>query len=334
MTLDASYSGNSVSLSYPSSWTRENDNVTGIVYFHMPSGGIMMVNAPSTVTASADNVSSDLMDYSFQQYFLAFQNSGNATVGDYTRNDTDDAYVATAPFEMTQSGTTYKGTIYCAMAGNQALGVTVADVMDNYDASKATMEAVISSIEVDDAATAQAGSDDAGSKTAEDMLLDAMMGDSTSYDEGAYMVGSDIPAGEYQLWALTSTSSGEGYFCVYPDASRSEILENENFSNSAVITLSDGQLFELNRATARPFDEASHALTDNTVEGTWKVGVDIQAGTYALTQTGSHGYWCIYSSSQPGREIIQNNNFSGNDYVTVSDGQYLLLSGCSAQKQQ
>ena len=39
------------------------------------------------------------------------------------------------------------------------------------------------------------------------------------------------------------------------------------------------------------------------------------------------GYYCIYSSSRQDN-IISNDNFDGQRYVTVSDGQYLLLSRC------
>ena len=45
-----------------------------------------------------------------------------------------------------------------------------------------------------------------------------------THPAGTYKVGEDIPAGEYKL-----ESSGKGgYYCVYPDTSKSEILENDN----------------------------------------------------------------------------------------------------------
>lgn len=66
-------------------------------------------------------------------------------------------------------------------------------------------------------------------------------------------------------------------------------------------------------------------------EGTHKVGPDIPAGEYKLTATRSHGYWEVTASSAADADIIDNDNFSGSTYVTVSEGQYLMLEGCYAE---
>lgn len=65
-----------------------------------------------------------------------------------------------------------------------------------------------------------------------------------------------------------------------------------------------------------------------------RVGKDIEAGEYSLEPTGSDGYYCIYSDSrqQGTNSIVANENFSGNTYVTVSDGQYLKLSRCAIKE--
>ena len=68
-------------------------------------------------------------------------------------------------------------------------------------------------------------------------------------------------------------------------------------------------------------------------EGTHLVGADIEAGEYKLTATGSvPGYWEVTNSSAPDADIIGNDNFDGNAYVTVSDGQYLKLNRCIGEK--
>ncbi len=68
-------------------------------------------------------------------------------------------------------------------------------------------------------------------------------------------------------------------------------------------------------------------------EGTYRVGVDIEAGEYRLTATTSvPGYWAVTNSSAPDASIIGNDNFNGSTYVTVQDGQYLELSRCLAEK--
>ncbi len=67
-------------------------------------------------------------------------------------------------------------------------------------------------------------------------------------------------------------------------------------------------------------------------EGTYRVGSDIAAGEYKLTAiAGDTGYWEVTNSSSPDADIVGNDVFNGSTYVTVSDGQYLKLSGCTGQ---
>ena len=68
-------------------------------------------------------------------------------------------------------------------------------------------------------------------------------------------------------------------------------------------------------------------------DGTYRVGVDIEAGEYKLTaDTGTSGYWKVTDSSAPDADIVGNDIFEGNAYVTVTEGQYLKLNRCSAEK--
>ena len=71
---------------------------------------------------------------------------------------------------------------------------------------------------------------------------------------------------------------------------------------------------------------------DNLSGGMYKVGVDIDAGEYKVTPDGN-GYYEVDSSSAGTLDaIVANENFSSDVYVTVSDGQYLKLSGATLSK--
>ena len=65
--------------------------------------------------------------------------------------------------------------------------------------------------------------------------------------------------------------------------------------------------------------------------GTYKVGADIPAGEYKLTVADDNdkGYWEVKNSSADDAEIVDNDNFEGSTYLTVTDGQHLKLSGCT-----
>ena len=157
-----------------------------------------------------------------------------------------------------------------------------------------------------------------------DMTVTATWG----YGSGSYRVGKDIPAGEYKLKASSSS-----YYCVYPDLTKSDILENGNFTTVAYITLSEGQLFELNRGSCVPIEGAS-ATETLTGDGIYKVGLDLPAGQYRLTQdsSGTSAYYAVLSTvdATTRHNIVDNDNFENVSYIEVRDGQYLELSRCTA----
>ncbi len=61
--------------------------------------------------------------------------------------------------------------------------------------------------------------------------------------------------------------------------------------------------------------------------GTYKVGVDIPAGEYKISQgTGTAFYWQI-STDANGSDIIENEFSQGEGYFSCSDGQYVKIQG-------
>lgn len=143
----------------------------------------------------------------------------------------------------------------------------------------------------------------------------------TEITDGMYKVGQDILAGEYIVFA----SDGSGYFSVSSDSNQEDILFNENFDYNSIITVNDGEYLKLERCYAVPFAEVDEI--DLTGDGMFKVGTHIPAGEYKLDSGTNLGYYCIYSNSRQ-QDIIANDNFEGQNYVTVSDGQYLVLDRC------
>lgn len=142
-----------------------------------------------------------------------------------------------------------------------------------------------------------------------------------TYPAGQYKVGTDIEAGEYVLFA----KGGMGYFCISSDSNGDDIIQNDNFDYNSIVTVTDGQYLELVRCKAEPIDDADEIAL--TATGMFKVGTHIPAGEYKLIADGGLGYYCIYDSSTH-ENIISNNNFDNTQYVTVSDGQYLVLVRC------
>lgn len=74
------------------------------------------------------------------------------------------------------------------------------------------------------------------------------------------------------------------------------------------------------------------ALDTSVGAGMYKVGEDIPAGTYKLTETGTYGGYWERSRDASGEldSIIANDIFEATAYVTVNNGEYLKLNNCTA----
>lgn len=150
------------------------------------------------------------------------------------------------------------------------------------------------------------------------------------YNSGMYKVGSDLPAGEYMFM---STGSRRAYVCVSSDSNQDDILENESFFGSYFLTVADGQYLEINRGS---FVEASNGIVSINSDGSfgdgmYRVGIDIPAGEYKIAANDSErGYWCIYNDTNIPLDIEDNSIFEGSSYVTVHEGQYLVINRCTA----
>ncbi len=148
----------------------------------------------------------------------------------------------------------------------------------------------------------------------------------STYKSGMYKVGTDIPAGEYIVFADNAIS---GYVEISSSSTGKfeDIIANENINYNTIITIKDGNYLTLSGAYAVPFDEVTELVT--TGEGMFKVGKHIKAGEYKLECTnGISAYYEVSSDSSHNiNSIIANDNFDNNAYITVKDGQYLTISG-------
>lgn len=144
-----------------------------------------------------------------------------------------------------------------------------------------------------------------------------------STDAGIYKVGTDLAAGEYRLVA----NGGNGYVEVATDSTGTleSIVTNSNFSTNAIVTIRKGQYFKFERALAYPINKSP--TVDVYKEGTFKVGKDLPAGEYKIASTEDSGYVQVSRDSlNTFDSIVSNDNFEGNSYITVTNGQYLTLT--------
>lgn len=156
--------------------------------------------------------------------------------------------------------------------------------------------------------------------------------DLIQYFSGMYKVGSDIEAGEYLI--LNSSSTNDAYFGLYADSNGDKIIANDNFAFNSIITVKKGEYLKVTRGTFCLLDDfdSRYKLNTSSSGAMFKVGVHIEPGEYKLKADDSgKGYYCIYKSSRQDK-IVANDNFSGQSYVTVKKGQYLVLNRCTIVK--
>lgn len=142
-----------------------------------------------------------------------------------------------------------------------------------------------------------------------------------AYESNTYLVGTEIPAGEYVI-----ISEMSGYFARTVDTTGDDgtITANGNFTTNTIVTVYDGEYLTFSNSVAYPIDQAP--ALDTTREGMFKVGKDIEAGEYNI-HTDSNGYYEVASDSNHVTENIVNNMyFEGDQTITVEDGQYLTLT--------
>lgn len=179
--------------------------------------------------------------------------------------------------------------------------------------------------------------EEAPKETFSDKVL-ALIKSGKAYDSGSYVKG-DIPQGEYAFVSF----EGSGKYYSEED-SAGNIVDNENFdsfgyvyvhnvgniTNSGVL-IPIKSLELLNSKGAKDVYEKLNSVKDYTESGIYKVGTDINPGTYVIQSVGD-AYAEVGSGPVGNSDIVDNNNFKGRYSVTVAEGQYLKISRAQIQK--
>lgn len=122
------------------------------------------------------------------------------------------------------------------------------------------------------------------------------------------------------------------------DKDSSEILDYESDIISSITFTTRSTTSETKVETELATETVTEKVTEPATEkitayysGTYKVGEDIPAGEYCIfsTENKRSGYYSVNADSN-GDDIIGNDVFDYNAFVTISDGQYLELNRAKA----
>lgn len=148
---------------------------------------------------------------------------------------------------------------------------------------------------------------------------------------GMYKVGKDISAGEYLI--TSNLGSYASYYEVTSDSTGNadSILSNDIFSGTRYITLENGQYIKIEDSTmiSAKYAKIQKAKNGKFGNGMYKIGLEIPAGEYTIVSNSSNAYYEVRNDSLGDVDgIVTNDFFSGNRYITVEEGQYLILKDC------
>lgn len=156
--------------------------------------------------------------------------------------------------------------------------------------------------------------------------------------EVTYLVGADVPAGEYVVY---STSSFAPYYAVYRDNSlkQGSMIQNDYvLTANSIITVEDGNYLQLGEDTC--IAPIQLAQLDTTGEGVYKVGTHLVAGMYTLRYAGKYAglsaKYIVYTDNSQGADksaVLRGTLKNGETVtVTLSDGQYLSMNNVEIVK--
>lgn len=156
------------------------------------------------------------------------------------------------------------------------------------------------------------------------------------YPMGEYVVGEDIPAGEYLLYSDDLEFVEDEGFCeAYASLSdNEEEIFGSWFQYSRYAKLEEGQYLDL--AWCSAYDTSLHTIENNPFEhsGMFKVGVDVEAGAYkvkSIDGSDMHFYYVHDSLEDFDDDAMYEffrENYTEEKIVTLEDGQYLELFHC------
>ena len=165
-----------------------------------------------------------------------------------------------------------------------------------------------------------------------DARIDALEqhGSVQSYDSGSYLIGRDIPAGDYVLVenenaVFASVIVREG---VTAD---SRLMVHHLINRQAVVRLNEGKWLTLTEARAWPLNQAPAAASAPGNEGGYLVGATLPAGRYAVSviDKAPLSSYSVYDGVLGADErLLRFEVIRETTEITLNEGEYIELSGC------
>ena len=140
-----------------------------------------------------------------------------------------------------------------------------------------------------------------------------------------YVVGKDIQKGVYKLYA-----SGDVGSYKITDKKNTDTSETM-FFNFSYISLKEGQTLDLTSSTLVAKDDLTPYNETNYVDGQYKVGYDIEAGTYNIKPLSGVGKVEVYSDLTSGKTDLTSYVDTASK-IQLRDNQYITITNVEMSK--
>lgn len=167
---------------------------------------------------------------------------------------------------------------------------------------------------------------------------DAMANYQNYYDQGEFKIGSNMKTGEYKLIATGDDAS----YALSDDKGGNKLLGNFVFSDVAYVSVKDGQYLKLDRCFAvavREIEANKPAISQigpDDYDGMYKVGIDMGPGLYDVIPKDkkTFGYYSISEIVDGNLQVIEEGPIDLKTFITVKEGQYVVLKGLRVEALQ
>ena len=151
------------------------------------------------------------------------------------------------------------------------------------------------------------------------------------YESGTYVVGRDIPEGDYLL--VENEDAMFASVIVRESCSENAALISHNLINrQCVMRLAANTCLTLSEASACPIEQAPPVEDQTTGEGGYLVGPLLPPGKYAVVPVDNAplSSYSVYDGILgTGAQLIKFEVLHGHVEIELSEGDYIELSGCA-----
>lgn len=158
---------------------------------------------------------------------------------------------------------------------------------------------------------------------------DSVESDIDIYLSNSYKVGTDIKEGIYKVVTINGSTSGQ-YTISTNKKNNVDFYDGKLFFNFRYVELKDNETIYLIDADILSEENNKRYSDTRYVSGQYKVGFDIQPGSYKLIPAGQAGY--VEISASPLGDVLFSRYVESSVELELKNGQYITISGINIVK--